>query len=335
MNNSTKILSIVVPTYNMEKYLCKCLDSITRDDIPSSLDIILVNDGSTDHSLEIMQEYEKKRPDIITIINKQNGHYGSCINEGIKIAKGKYFRPLDADDWVNTDALIKLVDKLNTTDADFIITPRTEITEQTKIYSSNFKENHLYDIDFLRKQKMSDINDILSMHSMTYRLKLLRDNHLSLLEGYCYTDTEYYLIPLQYSKNFIFFNYDLYQYRLGRKGQSMDAEEFKKNRHHYAMVLNSILNKTQFPKNSIEYNRILSQLITYYGMILFDIISNDIDNKDMQILHKAIKKAQPYLWTELNKALHYVPFIWNITGVNFNFYSRFKKIIGKKKIFHS
>ena len=57
-----KLLSIVIPTYNMEAYLQRCLDSVTRDDVPSSLELIVVNDGSTDGSLAIMQKYAKKRP---------------------------------------------------------------------------------------------------------------------------------------------------------------------------------------------------------------------------------------------------------------------------------
>ena len=319
----------------MEKYLHSCLDSITKEDVPSNLDIILVNDGSTDYSLQIMQEYEKRRPDIITIIDKPNGHYGSCINAGLSIAKGKYFRPLDADDWVNTDALIDFIKKLKTTNADLVITPRTEITNQKKIFSLNIEENNLFLINNLRSKNINDISGILSMHSMTYRLELLKNHHLTLLEGVCYTDMEYYLIPLQYSKTFIFFNLELYQYRLGREGQSMETAQFEKNRHHLAMVINSILNKTPMYLNSIEYNIMLNQLIRYYGMVLFNIISNDTDNKDMKILYSSIKHTQPHLWTEINKALHFFPFIWNITGINFNFYSKLKFAIGKKQLFHS
>ena len=107
-----KTLSVVIPTYNMEAYLRRCLDSVTRDDVPSSLELIVVNDGSTDGSLAIMQEYAEKRPDIVNIIDKPNGHYGSCVNAALKIATGKYIRILDADDWFDTNALIELLRKI-------------------------------------------------------------------------------------------------------------------------------------------------------------------------------------------------------------------------------
>ena len=334
MNSAPKILSVVVPTYNMEDYLCDCLDSVTRDDVPSSLDLILVNDGSTDSSLEIIRKYQKKRPDIITIIDKHNGHYGSCINAGLSIAKGKYFRPLDADDWFDTEALIKLIKKLEHTEADLIITPRTEITEQKNVFSLDIKENQLHQIECLRNKNFKDVCRILSMHSMTYKLDLLKKHHLCLLEGICYTDTEYFLIPLQYAETFVFFNLELYQYRLGREGQSVDAIQFEKNRTHISKVICSILKKTRLPLNSIEYNYTLSLLIKYYGMVLFDIVSDEIDDENMQILYRTIKKYQPNLWTMVNRHLYFFPFVWRITGLNFNFYSKFKKYIGKKSILH-
>ena len=100
---SDKILSLVVPTYNMEKYLPACLDSVTDELIGDSLEVIVVNDGSTDRSPDIIRQYEQKRPDLIKVIDKPNGHYGSCVNAGLAVATGKYFKILDADDWFGED----------------------------------------------------------------------------------------------------------------------------------------------------------------------------------------------------------------------------------------
>ena len=102
---SGKILSIVIPTYNMEKYLPVCLDSVTDELVSDRLEVIVVNDGSTDGSLDIIRRYEQKRPDLIKVIDKANGHYGSCVNAGLGIATGKYFKILDADDWFDTSDL--------------------------------------------------------------------------------------------------------------------------------------------------------------------------------------------------------------------------------------
>ncbi len=97
-----RLLSVIIPSYNTEIYLARCLDSLLyHSDILKQLDIIVVNDGSKDHTSEIAQEYQAKFPDTITVINKENGGHGSTINAGIKVAQGKYLKVLDSDDWVN------------------------------------------------------------------------------------------------------------------------------------------------------------------------------------------------------------------------------------------
>ena len=100
-----KLLTLAISAYNMQEYLGKCLDSVTRRDIPDTLEVIIVNDGSKDKTSEIAHQYEKRFNSIVRVIDKENGHYGSCINKALEVATGKYFRPLDADDWMNTDAL--------------------------------------------------------------------------------------------------------------------------------------------------------------------------------------------------------------------------------------
>ena len=92
-----KILSIVVPTYNVEKYLERCIDSLVYDEkVLNDLEILIVNDGSKDNSLQIAKKYEKQYPNTIKVIDKENGGHGSTINAGLKVATGKYFRVIDS-----------------------------------------------------------------------------------------------------------------------------------------------------------------------------------------------------------------------------------------------
>ena len=99
-----KILSIIVPTYNMEKYLERCLSSlIVSDEQMAMLEVLVINDGSKDRSSEIAHGYESRYPDTFRVIDKTNGHYGSCVNRGLQEATGKYVKVLDADDWFNTE----------------------------------------------------------------------------------------------------------------------------------------------------------------------------------------------------------------------------------------
>ena len=117
-----KLLSIVIPTYNTEQYLRRCLDSVLTSEVLPELEVLVVNDGSKDRSPEIAREYEARYPDTVTLIDKENGGHGSTINEGLRAATGKYFRVLDSDDWFDTCNFVKFFAALHDCDEDVVIT---------------------------------------------------------------------------------------------------------------------------------------------------------------------------------------------------------------------
>ena len=106
----------------MENYLHKCLDSlIVSDDNMNRLEVLVINDGSKDSSSQIAHEYESKYPQTFRVVDKENGNYGSCINRGLKEAKGKYVKVLDADDYFDNVVFNQFLSFLSETDADLII----------------------------------------------------------------------------------------------------------------------------------------------------------------------------------------------------------------------
>ena len=100
------VLSIVIPAYNIETFLPKCLDSLVYAKNIGDCEIIVVNDGSKDNTLKIAKEYEKNFPSVVRVFDKENGGHGSAVNLGMKVAKGKYFKILDSDDWFVTSNLL-------------------------------------------------------------------------------------------------------------------------------------------------------------------------------------------------------------------------------------
>ena len=115
-----KILSIVIPAYNVEKYLEKCLASFEIQAILDRIEVLVINDGSKDHTAEIAQRYCEKYPETYFLYNKENGGHGSGINYGIRYATGKYFKVVDGDDWLNTEELEAFVKLLEETDTDIV-----------------------------------------------------------------------------------------------------------------------------------------------------------------------------------------------------------------------
>ena len=117
-----KLLTIVIPTYNMQDYLHRCLDSLVLEDeqLMSQLEVLVINDGSKDNSSTIAHDYENKYPATFRVIDKENGNYGSCINKGLEIATGKYVKVLDADDSFDTSNFEDYLRFLNSVEVDIL-----------------------------------------------------------------------------------------------------------------------------------------------------------------------------------------------------------------------
>ena len=221
-----KILTIVIPTYNMEKYLDKNLNSLVISDkeLMKSLEVLVVNDGSKDASSEIAHKYENMYPDIFRVIDKENGNYGSCINRGLKEAQGKYIRIMDADDWYDTANFEHFLRKLQFVTVDKIATVFSEVRPEGKTVRPQ-----PYEPEVVMQMKDVTLVNYIPMHAITYRTELLRDIHYTQTEGRSYTDQEWILLPMPYVKTLYYIPLDVYQYYIGREGQTMDAAVIKKS----------------------------------------------------------------------------------------------------------
>ena len=168
----TKLLSIIIPTYNMEPYLRHCLDSLIIDKGMDELEVFVINDGSKDRSSKIAREYQDKYPNTFYVIDKVNGNYGSCINRGLKEATGKYIKVLDADDCFNARALQDVIQRLMNIDTDVILTNYVIVrNEKTESFFLNYADGQVVNID-------SDVVEYFSMHNFNlslYRYTLGRE----------------------------------------------------------------------------------------------------------------------------------------------------------------
>ena len=117
-----KILSISVAAYNLESMIRQCLDSFVHPEILEKVEVLVTDDGSKDHTREIVKEYEEKYPGTFKLIAQKNAGPGSTVNSGIAHASGKYFRMVDGDDWVNTKDMPAYLDYLETHDTDMVCT---------------------------------------------------------------------------------------------------------------------------------------------------------------------------------------------------------------------
>ncbi|WP_278969579.1 glycosyltransferase family 2 protein [Phocaeicola barnesiae] len=304
-----KILSIAIPTYNMEKYLPRCLDSLVSiKSIIPYLEIIIVNDGSKDNSLEVAQSYEKRYPESIIIINKNNGNYGSCINAALKIATGKYFKILDSDDWYDSNSLEEFIKNLKTITVDMVFTKYQTINPDNKIVKhytidSSIPRSQILPIESNYIKLLQPQTD-LAMHCIAYRTQLLKDINYSQLEGISYTDTEYVFYPIAYIKTVIFYDLTLYQYYVGRNGQTVSISSRIQHSDDMLKIVNRMLNTSlSSESNNIYYLQcgyMTHAIATFYHIMLVLQPLTNLNRMKLVTLDNKIKKYSLHLYGELN-----------------------------------
>lgn len=217
-----KLLTIAIPTYNMEKYIARCLDSILISDDLDKLQVIVVNDGSRDRSSEIAHNYADRYPCSISVIDKSNGNYGSCVNAALQAAVGKYIKILDSDDYFDNNNLRQLIERLKKCDSDAVLTNHTIITPTGKHY---WKHNYA---DGQCIMLQDECPSYFPMHSIIYRTALLKKMCYKQSEGISYTDQEWIFYPMLKADQMVYIDLDLYQYCMDREGQTMDPKVFAK-----------------------------------------------------------------------------------------------------------
>lgn len=293
----SKILSIVIPVYNTEKYIKRCLDSIVIDDVIDDIEIIVVSDGSKDNSINIAKEYEKKYPKSVVIVEKENGGHGSTINKGLELAKGKYFRVLDSDDWINTSDFVKYVKRLKNENADLVVTDYSQehIYSNKSIYIkyNKLEDNVLYKFDNIDLQLLN--GEYFVMATSTYKTELLRKSKLSLFEKTFYVDMQYNVVAFSLVKSFRYYNLDIYRYFIGRKDQSNNFNSLVKNQDNHEKVMKFLIdfytsNFKSFSSNKKEYYSLIIYYMLYTHYSIYCLYDNNHKNA-----YEKIKNFDLYL----------------------------------------
>lgn len=235
---SKKILTIVVPSYNVEAYLEEGLESFIHPEIMEDIEVLIVNDGSSDATEAIGKQYELRYPQTFRVITKENGGHGSTINRGIKEAKGMYFKVVDGDDWVDTENFCRLVKMLKRVDVDVLGSNYTMIDDRTK-RPAKLQEQPFKGLEYGRVYTFEEIvgKTTVPMHAMTIKTELLRKMRVQLDEHMFYVDMEYITFPMPYVKTFLFIEPSVYRYRLGLPNQSMSIKKMQSNLKNHLHVL--------------------------------------------------------------------------------------------------
>lgn len=224
-----KYISFAIPCYNSEAYMANAVESILKGG--EDVEIIIVNDGSKDRTSEIAHEFEAKYPTIIKAVDKENGGHGDAVNMGLEHATGKYFKVVDSDDWVNEEALCKILEVLKKFEAD---------NEEIDMLLSNY----VYEKEGMERKKVIEYRNVLPqdtifgwndikrfhlgqyilMHSVIYRTEFLKLIQLRLPKHTFYVDNIYVYYPLPHVRKMYYLDVDFYRYYIGREDQSVNEK---------------------------------------------------------------------------------------------------------------
>lgn len=224
-----KLISFTVPCYNSSAYMRKCIESILPGG--EDVEIIIVDDGSSDSTGEIADRYAAEYPTIVRAIHQPNGGHGEAVNTGLRNATGLYFKVVDSDDWLDADAYAKvratlhdLLDKGTPVDmllTNYVYEKVATGHERRMKYGVMFPENEVIGWDGMKRVVKGFT---ILMHSVTYRTEMLKNCGLHLPAHTFYVDNLFVYEPLPHVKTIYYLDVDYYRYYIGRDGQSVNEK---------------------------------------------------------------------------------------------------------------
>lgn len=318
-----KLISFAIPCYNSQDYMRKCIESILPGG--EDVEILIIDDGSSDDTAKIADEYQAKYPTICRAIHQENGGHGEAVNTGIRNAKGLYFKVVDSDDWVDEDAYRKVRQKLQElvdagTPVDMLVTNYVyeklcENHQRRMIYQHMLPENEIIGWDGLKRVIKGNV---ILMHSVTYRTEMLRESGLVLPKHTFYVDNLFVFEPLPYVKTMYYLNVDYYRYLIGREGQSVAEQTMIRRIDQQLSVNYRMVDYFCAHDSEIRNPMLRKYMLSYLEMITVVSSSLGYVSKDPVIFNKIhelwkyIKDKNPSVYRRLRYGL--LGFSMNIPG---------------------
>lgn len=255
----TPILTIAIPAYNMGWCLEKNLTTYVHESLVGKLEVLCINNASDDNTWNIIEHFASVQPAIFKPINRIGKGYGGAINEAMSVARGKYFRIVDADDWVNTMELVRLIHALENCETDIVLTDYQVVNMKNQSYKAikagdfGITYNLKYDNFLFPKKSLPGI------HCMTYKMALLRRCNFLMQDDIMFTDEEFVVLPYLEAKSVIYYELDITRYLVSNPTQSTSPYNRGRLQEHREAVLKRLIREyykmaTVSPENlGLEY----------------------------------------------------------------------------------
>ncbi len=229
-NGAVPLLTVVIPAYNAQDYLGRCVDSVLVEGV-DDVEVVIVDDGSQDGTPALADRFQALHPERVRAIHQPNGGHGAGINTGLALARGTYFKVVDSDDWLDAEALRTVLGHLRTLEergrrldllvTNFVYEKQGKRHKRVVDYRHALPRNQVFGWDQVGCFR---IWQYLLMHSMVYRTALLRECGLVVPEHSFYVDNYFAFVPLTRVRRLGYLDVDLYRYFIGRCDQSVNEQ---------------------------------------------------------------------------------------------------------------
>ncbi|MBR6513349.1 MAG: glycosyltransferase [Clostridia bacterium] len=305
-----KLITFTVPCYNSAEYMRHCIDTLLT--AGEEAEILIINDGSTkDNTAEIADEYAAKYPTIVRAIHQENGGHGEGVNQGIRNAKGLYFKVVDSDDWLDTIALKRVMDRIRSFVKEG---KRVDLFLANYVYQHPDGPGHIMKYgNVFPKDKICTWDDTkafgpsqyLMMHSVIFRTKVVRASGVVLPKHTFYVDNLFLYAPLPLCKTIYYMDENLYRYFIGREDQSIQENVMVKRidqQYRVTMLVTDLFDMKSIQKQSRKLARVLyhhiSLMITITAVYLY--VANTPEKLQMcKTMWEKIKEKDPSLYRHM------------------------------------
>lgn len=256
---STKqiLVSVIIPVYNVEKYLSKCIDSVLKQSL-KLVEIIIVNDGSTDGSVDIIDDYKNKYPEVIRAFYKENGGLSSARNFAIERAKGEYITFLDSDDYLDHDYLEKLYKVAKENNSDMVCGGQKKVDKNGRVLA-----RLRYPLD----KNPNTILRRLNISGKLYRREYIEKYHMSFAEGKTYEDDPFNLFMIFMARNLKLVAYEGYN-QLVREG-SITSKKIQSSRIPYEALEYTIKYVSENKDKCNNYGVFEYTVMSFFAYFIF------------------------------------------------------------------
>jgi len=286
-----------------------CIDTLLFGG--EAVEIIIVNDGSTDNTSAIAEEYQRKYPKIVNVVHQANKGHGGAINSGLQKASGMYVKIVDSDDWVDAGSYKRIIKTISSFSPESMpdalisnyVYEKLEKRRKTVIsYSGTLPEGCLFTWNEVGQFQLGRY---MLMHAIIYKRDVLCKSELLLPENTFYVDNIYAYLPLAYVETMYYLNVNFYRYFIGREGQSVQEKTMIKRIDQQLTVNKLMIESVNLNDISCDKKRIYLmhylEIVTAISSILLLKEGSRTSMKNKDELWEFIRKKDAAVYNELRK----------------------------------